>query len=565
MDRENTFLERLNSYINSLDEDYLIGISNKGIVKRANKDLEKLESIEYDIKDDYIEFKIDDITFSVNEEVQKYKCSCPSRTICKHIIMCYLYIMNNKEKIFGEIKEECNEEQLEEDKIETKEFIRLKEYNIENIKKNIGEKALVDIIRKINFGINYTITETAMVTVDFGEELIKVRLLDDIENSLCSCKSKELCIHKAEALILYKLYKNYISLEELNNYLISKEVLDYENIKKATVEIRNLIEEILISGISRVPETILDSINNMAIKCHNYDLPNFEKTLRGIREEIILYFNKNAAFKNEKLLNILTTLYIKTLTLENSNNFNIISEIIGEFKSSYYSIPVIELNGIGEENWTSNSGYKGTTYYFFENKRGEIFTFTKAIATYYDNMPRRNYIIDNNVAPWGLKCKLEELDKIHFKLKGGKVNLQNRISSSNESRGDLIGLSDIASLNLERYKFDNWEKVIDSVFLNKKKNNENYNLVFLEGNKFGESKFDNITQTFTLEIKDKDENVMEINIKFSLEKKHLIKTLERLYKRGKVPMFFGRVYIDEGKIKFYPISYFRDNEIESLT
>ena len=180
-------------------------------------------------------------------------------------------------------------------------------------------------------------------------------------------------------------------------------------------------------------------------------------------------------------------------------------------------------------------------------------------------MPRRNYIIDNNVAPWGLKCKLEELDKIHFKLKGGKVNLQNRISSSNESRGDLIGLSDIASLNLERYKFDNWEKVIDSVFLNKKKNNENYNLVFLEGNKFGESKFDNITQTFILEIKDKFENIIEINIKFSLEKKHLIKTLERLYKRGKVPMFFGRVYIDEGKIKFYPISYFRDNEIESLT
>lgn len=564
MDRENTFLERFNNYINSLDEDYLIGISNKGIVKRANKDLEKLEAIEYEIKDDYIEFKIDDITCSVNEEVQKYKCSCPSRTICKHIIMCYLYIMNNKEKVFGESNEECNEEQIEDGKVETKKFISLKEYNIENIKKNIGEKALVDIIRKINFGIDYTITETAMVTVEFGEELIKVRLLDDIENSLCSCKSKELCIHKAEALILYKLYKNYISLEELNNYLLSKDVLDYENIKKATLEIRNLIEEILISGISRVPETILDSINNMAIKCHNYDLPNLEKTLRGIRKEIILYFNKNASFENEKLLNILTTLYMKTLTLENSNDLNIISEIIGEFKSSYYRIPVIELSGIGEENWTSNSGYKGTTYYFFENKRKEIFTFTRAIATYYDNIPRRNYTIDNNMAPWGLKCKLEELDKIHFKLKGGKINLQNRISSSNESRGDLIGLSDIASLNLEGYKFDNWEKVIDDVFLNKKKNNENYNLVFLEGNKFGESKFDNITQTFILEIKDKFENIIEINIKFSLEKKHLIKTLERLYKRGKVPMFFGRVFIDEGKIKFYPISYFRDNDIESL-
>ncbi len=108
--------------------------------------------------------------------------------------------------------------------------------------------------------------------MDFGEEQIIVKLVDEIENSVCTCKSKGLCIHKAEALILYKLYKNYLTLEELNSYNFNKSYIDEKIIKKAGNEIRSLIEEILISGICRLPETILDSINNMAVKCHNYKL-----------------------------------------------------------------------------------------------------------------------------------------------------------------------------------------------------------------------------------------------------------------------------------------------------
>ncbi len=564
MDRQNNLLIKLKSFINILDDDYLIGVSNKGIVNRAKKDLEKVQSITYKVNDENIEFVIDDVTCLVNDEVQKYKCSCPSRSICKHVIMCYLYMMQNLDDMFGKVEISYEDDSANKDESK-KEFINLKEFSLDDIKKEIGERNLIQIIRRIQFGSEYTITENSIITVDFHEENIKVKLLDEIENCVCTCKSKDLCIHKAEALILYKLQKKYLTLEELSIYAQSKNYIDIEIIKKAAAEIRTLIEDILISGICRVPETILDCINNMAVKCHNYDMPNFEKNLRRIKEEISLYFNKHASFENTRLLNMLTKLYTDTITLENATDLNKITELVGEFKSSYYSIPMIELYGIGEEKWTSKSGYKGRTYYFFENNRNAIFTFTKSIATFYDNNVSKSTNNLNNTPPWNLNCSLNDLSKIHFKLLSGKINSQNRISSSSESKGVIIDKSNISNINIDNYKFNRWEDIIEKVFHKKKSLNENYNMIFIQGIEFGECTFDNIAQVFKLELYDIDNKVIEIDIKFSLESKTIIKALERMHERKVVPIFFGRTYIKDGKIKFYPVSYYKDNEVENLS
>ena len=47
MDSKNNFLEKLKNLVSTMDDDYIIGISNKGILNRSKKDLEKASSIEY--------------------------------------------------------------------------------------------------------------------------------------------------------------------------------------------------------------------------------------------------------------------------------------------------------------------------------------------------------------------------------------------------------------------------------------------------------------------------------------------------------------------------------------
>ena len=558
MDSKNNFLEKLKNLVSTMDDDYIIGISNKGILNRSKKDLEKSPSIEYSINEDNIEFKIDDIVCNIGYEIKNYKCSCPSRNICKHVVMSYLYLINHKNEIFGEdSNNNGEEEEIKND------FSKLREYPLEEIKKEIGDKSFGDIIKRISFGVKYELTEGSIIKIDFGEEECVVKLLDDIENSVCSCKSKELCRHKAEALILYKLEKGDITLEDLKAYEKKIKFVDEETIKKASFEIRKSIEEIMITGLARCSQSTLDKINNMAVICHNYDLPNFEKNLRDISKEISLYFNKNASFTKKKLLRKLTNVYTNTFILENTTDLSKLTELIGEFKSSYYEIPIIELYGVSSENWISKSGYEGTTYYFYENKRKKWFTYTSAMPIFYDNTPYNNYYRRTNAyAPWGLNCKIEELSRINFKLVHGKINSQNRLSSSSETKGMVIGKSNLSDLEIQDYLFDNWKTLIDKKL--NSYNNESIDIIFLKVKEFGECSFDKINQTLNLPIYDEEKNIINIKVQFSSKTKSMIRVLERLSKKNP-PLFLGRVFISEGEITFYPIAYYKDSEVCNLT
>lgn len=77
------------SVLQEIDDDYLIGISNKGIVKRAYKDM---ETIPCEISQKTV-FEENEVKVHVGEETVQIKlplgestCSCPSRSICRHVV-----------------------------------------------------------------------------------------------------------------------------------------------------------------------------------------------------------------------------------------------------------------------------------------------------------------------------------------------------------------------------------------------------------------------------------------------------------------------------------------------
>ena len=77
------------SILQEIDDDYLIGISNKGIVKRAYKDM---ETVSCNTMQDIFSAE-DEIEVHVGEEIVQIKlpfgestCSCPSRSICRHVV-----------------------------------------------------------------------------------------------------------------------------------------------------------------------------------------------------------------------------------------------------------------------------------------------------------------------------------------------------------------------------------------------------------------------------------------------------------------------------------------------
>ncbi|WP_027624552.1 SWIM zinc finger family protein [Clostridium lundense] len=567
MDSKDNFLKEIGEILLTIDDELLIGISNKGIFNRAKKDLEKIKDIKVEIEETTLKCILEDGTECViNEDIKSYKCSCPSRTTCKHVIMCYLYLKSNFNSLLGVEKISLNENE-EHKKFD---FGKLLNIRIENLSKLIGEKSFNEIVKRINFGVEAHIEEASVLTVDFKDEDYLVKFIPSIkeeispreilEEATCSCKSKDICRHKVEALVQYEIFKGFIRKEELM-VLNKKSSSEKKLLMEGVFLVKKLMEELLFVGISRLPKSIIDKIESTAVLCHNYNLPNLEKMLRGIKNEVELYINKNASFSIASLRKRISYTYTTALAIENCKDEVKLYKLCGEHKSTYYDIPQITLYGIGAEAWNSKSGYEGITYYYFEENIGEIFTYTNSRPTYYDTEQRSYKMAYREVPSWGIEGSLDEISQHIIRLNKGKINDERRISSSEQSKGELLEKTDIYKLNFKQIFIDNWQHLLQ-VF-----SKQNSNVYIIKIASYGKSSFDNINQRFILPICDKEKNIIYIEIDYSKERKKMIQNFERMERIKKYPdRVLVHAYLKEGEVKVLPIvAYYENGDIVNLT
>lgn len=88
------------SILNSVDDDYLIGISNKGTLKRAYKDKEEIECavVHFDLEDEEAEVKTGEETVKIKVPLSESTCTCPSRSICRHVVLGILVLCEQNGK-----------------------------------------------------------------------------------------------------------------------------------------------------------------------------------------------------------------------------------------------------------------------------------------------------------------------------------------------------------------------------------------------------------------------------------------------------------------------------------
>lgn len=77
--------ETLAAKLSAANEDTLTALANKGLYKRALKDIEGL-SAEYTEVDDTIQIAVGGEQCVIRFPFEKSTCSCPSRTVCRHIL-----------------------------------------------------------------------------------------------------------------------------------------------------------------------------------------------------------------------------------------------------------------------------------------------------------------------------------------------------------------------------------------------------------------------------------------------------------------------------------------------
>lgn len=534
--------EELRALLGQVDDDYLIGLGNKGILKRAYKDLEQ-ENPVAQWQQEKVKIRLSEETCEICVPLGESTCTCPSRSMCRHIVTAVLWLKKN----LG--TGDCGEQP------QFAEFLALP---LERLKKACGASHYRKLIAHVRTGGLPPVGISSIVTVELPWEQASVKLLEPLSYSSCTCHSKELCTHKAQALLIWRLKEGACTLEELETGQEAESSLDPVQMRAACASLREAVKLQICTGLSRQSPEVSASMERLAVICHRAGLADMERGLRTAAEEYTRYFERQARFREEELLDRLLGLYRLAGRIQGEENRGVLQKLAGTFRDTYEFAGKLRLIGMGSREFKSKAGYEGEIYYFLNEADGRYLTWTDARPVFYEGAGGKRNASENSQAPWGLSCSRRQLFGMEIGLSDARLAPGGRLSASQETRGELLGAKSLYDGEVrERIVWD-FRRLLENVFSGEE-------LALVGAVRWGEAIFDNTTQRFSWELIDIQGRHIFVSLRYTREEKLVIRLLERMEKRVREGSYaslviFGSLYQEEGRLCLYPIEFWLQEE-----
>ncbi len=552
-------MEKLKEDLKTADDEYLVSISNKGILKRAYKDIETAN-----IKLSYIDGSayadVDGVQCVILSPLAASTCTCPSRSICRHIISAILQL--KKELLSdGENKKEQSEEtdkQPAENK-KTEAFKKeLSEFPLAKLQKAMKKKYYNEYIDKARLGIFPNVEENTVITVEFAEDNTTVKLISPLEYSACTCHSKELCKHKAAAILTWQIKHNVINTEELLPAEEEVAVYDIKSVHDCAENALKFLEKILSDGLVRTPDDASETAESVAVMCHNAHLADTEKKLREIGNRLNGYIEHSPEFNSVILFENIMDELINLKRIITENDEEKLKELMGEFKSKYTIADTLEIIPLAQRHFSSSAGYEGEIYYFINkdiDSRYSYFTYSDIRPTFYETNRRRSV----SKAPWGLYGAADTIMKYELRLTLPKLS-GIKISSSNDTKAEEICKPNLNQEAIYERIYTDFLKLVKDKFLSAE-DDDSERLVMLMPEKCISSVSDEITQTHNILVEDKYGQCITLKTRYRSDNKDFF---EKFVKAGEIMLkdckkkyvIFGNAYIENSRCCIYPIAIF---------
>lgn len=568
-------MEKWKEWMADLDDDYLIGLSNKGIVKRAYKDKEE-NTAEIVTFGEEVEVKVGMETVRICYPLGESKCSCPSRSICRHIVLAILVLREYVKE--QETEKPIDISALEGDvvcqeaesvkKIGTEQLLEeIRNYPLDSLKKSMGVRQFQDFVSKVKRGICPEIHYTSMITVKLPWHSSTVKLIFPLAYSSCSCHKKEFCVHKAEAVLWCQLDLDIVTKEKLTEEAEKSMEYSLDQIHETAVQMKQFLDELFGTGFSRTSPDVLDYLERLAIISHNANLPKYEGYFRALFDSYGRYFKRLASFRPHDLMVQMTKLYRRVELLLQTKSNTEVAEYAGEFKAEYISVGNLDLIGVAMEHFFSQTGYEGETIYFLEEHTKEWYTYTVARPVFYEK-GNRFQRQEKGQAPWGMMLSLEELSKKRISLLKVRCDERNRLSSSQETKGTIIGERNLTWKELERWHYQDFQKLFlerigkekGQWLKGKTEFSKKSDLVLLQAAFCEKAVFSETDQRLSMVLFDKAGREVVVEVVYSKKEERGIFCLEQI-REDELPYFLGKVYLRDGRIRMYPVALIDRKEI----
>lgn len=602
------FKQQFRHFSKRCTEDYLIRYANKGLYKRALKELDQGILVQYTWNETSVICQLSEGTeCTLYASLDKWECSCPSEHICKHVLIAIVY--DQRQQIAEEdvsaaasaseepeplsmsldghqspsasaehadsssvsdsgdqpipLVKETNHSGYSQhaQSVETNSrFQWMLEADLTALIKSYSSTLVEEVVFRLRYPEEIQITADTLLTVLLKRQDIEVSFTEEpnLTKALCKWKQTAGKMAKLEALLRYRMIHGLDDTE-----VLSMRAYEAKFSLQTVRECRELLAGILKTGLARLPQSYLAQLETLAIAAHSGNLPDIERSLRGIQGELQLFFKRHVRFSMQTMLERISKLYLALEVLvEGDISVKQQSQLVGSFRSKYFTVPSLHLYGLGADSWETRSGFRGITYYFYCFDDRKIYTYSDVRAVYYEDQQFSFAEHYGAFTPWLPSLTFSRFTGEEIQFQSVKVNEERRISSGDGAQLTILPRTNVSEVHFGAYMMDisaALQQRLDSTSLFTEPKER---LALIEAARIVEHTFNKQTQDLILTVEDQEGRRLPLTLPYSSDWQSMINRLESGLGSQKLEHFYAFVRLETKRIT--PISFLKGKTLLSL-
>ncbi len=432
--------QKLRALVAGLDDTALEILASKGLLRRAQKDLERGVPISIEGEDaTTLRLKVDQFIATIPEAgPAKAKCSCPAVGICQHILTAALFLKRPLP--------------LESAVAETvlsppvgQELLALTRDQIEAWCGKANFRAALELASQPDIEIE---AERGLV-VRFPGANAQCHYAPGagLDGIIVSGNAKDERRIAAAAIIAFQRSQGITwDIPVVATAPLEESAGAPRSRREVLAVAGQLFTEMLDNGLSRVSSASHQRLATLAVSAIGVNLPRLSLALRGLSDDCALFIARDARSDLGRLLVRMAHTHALCAALQQGGS-DPRPDLVGWHRTHYDAIGHLDLVGVSAWPWRTASGYSGLTVLFWDTigKRWHSWTDSRPAAQQRDFHPVARY---TQPGPWERADSPRQLSRSSFRLINARRNSANRLSGSGKSRVMVGGPAKLAESGL---------------------------------------------------------------------------------------------------------------------
>ncbi|MBL8115211.1 MAG: hypothetical protein JNK60_20175 [Acidobacteria bacterium] len=545
-------LARLRSALAAFDEDALVALATKGLLKRARRDLETQTPEIAGENAGRVVVRIEGETVELAPSPRDSICSCPSDEICRHVVAAIVFVKSGEPATSVETAPVAPSRAAS----LVPELLAIGDDALEA---HGGKAIFKRASRSLARGLEVELDDAVPLVVRFPGLNVSVRFLPGsggglLEGSLCSCRASA-CEHRVEAVLGVQVSRGArpplvddAALEASSGAPRSRD--------EVRLSVKRFLIEMVATGLSRLSRAAAGRMTTLAMSAHGVDLPRLSRLLDTLAHEVDAQLSRKVSAGTPGLL----TAASRTLLLAEALA-RPVPALVGEHRSPYLPVGELVLHGLGARRFVTPSGFIGLRSYFWDESSRRFAAWTDARpegTPGFDPIPRFRA-----PGPWTGCPSPEVATRSRFRLGGAQRNARGRLSGREASTFTALEPSQPLALPVAVHDFSALVErayTLFGGFLRDRR--ELADLVVLGIASAGPATFDAVRQRLSRPVSDAAGRTLRLVVRHEEQTAELVDALEE---KGDLSGVLGQLRLDDGQLVVEPLALYQGAVTRSPT